>query len=90
MIAEIGWAFSLMAMPVGNYYIRDFRYMQYCVFAFQLLVAAPWVWTMPESPRWLLTNGRYQEAANVIRRIAKSSKINDVDSIESKLVLLKR
>ncbi|XP_038075652.1 organic cation transporter protein-like [Patiria miniata] len=67
----------LLAFPVGYmilsllaFLLREWRHLQ-------LAISLPFVLTFlvmivfPESPRWLITKGRYKEAAKIIEKIAK-------------------
>ena len=89
MISEVGWGASLIALPIVNYYIRDFRHVQLMTFVYEILVMAL-IWTVPESPRWLLTHNRFDEASDVIRTVAKKNSDTHDDVIDAKLILLKR
>jgi len=36
---------------------------------------------MPESPRWLISKGRYQEATKIVEKIAKVNKVQLPDDV---------
>lgn len=58
--------------------------MQLAVFGYELIFLI-WLWRLPESPRWLITHDRFDDAANMIRKTAKAlNKLSDVE-IERKL-----
>lgn len=46
--------------------------MQLTVFGYELIFLI-WLWRLPESPRWLITHDRIDEAAELISKTAKAS-----------------
>ncbi|KAJ6646134.1 Organic cation transporter protein, partial [Pseudolycoriella hygida] len=85
---EIGWSLSVLLLPIANYFIPHFRYMQLIVFGYELIFLI-WLWRLPESPRWLITHDKFDEAAELITKTAKSlNKLSDVE-IERKLAKLR-
>ncbi|XP_029643942.2 organic cation transporter protein-like [Octopus sinensis] len=62
-----------MCLAGISYAIRDWQHLQYATSLPHLLFFLLWKW-LPESPRWLLSKKRYEEAENIFKRIAKSNK----------------
>ncbi|KAK3098411.1 hypothetical protein FSP39_019225 [Pinctada imbricata] len=72
----------LMAFCVGNfvlvglgYFIRDWRWLQLALAAPMIISVFYW-WkaVLPESPRWLISRGRTEEAMKIIRKMASVNK----------------
>merc|ERR1719184_630868 len=55
---------------VFAYFLPHWRHLQ-LLFSVPLIVLAGAFWYLPESPRWLLTNGRVEEAEKIVRDIAR-------------------
>ena len=55
---------------VFAYLLPHWRHLQ-LLFSLPLIVLLPAYWFLPESSRWLLANGRREEAEEIIKRIAK-------------------
>ncbi|XP_071818787.1 organic cation transporter protein-like isoform X2 [Apostichopus japonicus] len=72
---EFFFAFGIMFLAILAYFIRKWRVLQ-------LVTTLPGIMTLlllpliPESPRWLISKGRYEEARVIIRRTAR---INGVE-----------
>ncbi|KAK3097018.1 hypothetical protein FSP39_005624 [Pinctada imbricata] len=64
------WAVGLMTLALWAYYIRDWRYLIICTSLSGIFILLTW-WFIPESPRWLLTKGRFEEAEKILKKIAK-------------------
>ncbi|XP_063078870.1 solute carrier family 22 member 4-like isoform X2 [Engraulis encrasicolus] len=67
-------------LPVFAYFIRDWRTLQMGLSVVGLLYM-PLCWYIPESPRWLITQGRLQEAEAIIRAAAKRNGITPPEKI---------
>ncbi|XP_061661469.1 solute carrier family 22 member 13-like isoform X2 [Syngnathoides biaculeatus] len=62
---------GLMALPGLAYLITDWRILQLVFYTPFLPVLAVSLWILPESARWLMTQGRKDEAVKEIRKAAK-------------------
>ncbi|XP_013173246.1 PREDICTED: organic cation transporter protein-like [Papilio xuthus] len=83
---EISYLTGYLVHPIIAYYVREWRYLQ-------LVTSVPWVfvllnfWLLPESPRWLITMGKKEEAIRILTTIAKRNNrpTDDIKSIVDKI-----
>ncbi|XP_030253467.1 solute carrier family 22 member 13-like isoform X1 [Sparus aurata] len=62
---------GLMVLSGLAYVIRDWRILQLVLFSPLVLVIGSFYWILPESARWLITQGKKDVAIKEIRRAAK-------------------
>ncbi|KAL3882128.1 hypothetical protein ACJMK2_028499 [Sinanodonta woodiana] len=82
--------FSIGLLVVGGtaYAVRDWKYIE-LITGCSCALYLPYWWFIPESPRWLLSKGRIEEAEAILHKAAKVNKatlpqkIFDKDSLNS-------
>ena len=67
---QIPYAVGEMVLGLIAIFIRDYVTLQWVMSAICLIQLPLWL-VMPESPRWLLSKGRVEEARDVMRRAAR-------------------
>ncbi|XP_076148799.1 solute carrier family 22 member 4-like [Alosa pseudoharengus] len=75
-------------LPLFAYFIRSWRMLQLGLSMVGIIYIPLW-WFIPESPRWLITQGRFQEAEAVIRAAAKKNGITppvDIFQLEHNII----
>lgn len=78
------WALGLMILPGIAYFVRNWRHLQLIISA-PLLLMAVGFWTLPESVHYLVTHGRVEEGEELIRKMAKFSKITIPEDLRLKV-----
>uniref|UniRef100_A0A4W6FWF5 Solute carrier family 22 member 7a n=1 Tax=Lates calcarifer TaxID=8187 RepID=A0A4W6FWF5_LATCA len=72
---NLSWSVGNMLLALLAYFIRDWRHLMLAVTA--PCIAAIVSWWLPESARWLLANGRAEEAQRYLVQCAKMNGKNE-------------
>uniref|UniRef100_A0A8C7XD82 Solute carrier family 22 member 13b n=1 Tax=Oryzias sinensis TaxID=183150 RepID=A0A8C7XD82_9TELE len=67
------------------YLIHNWRILQIVLFSPLVLVLGVFYWVLPESARWLITQGKKEEAIKAVRRAAKVNKRKVPEDLLDKL-----
>ncbi|XP_048459586.1 solute carrier family 22 member 5-like [Rhincodon typus] len=82
----IFFAIGYMTLPLIAYFTRSWRILLF-ILSLSGLVYIPLWWFIPESPRWLLTKGRVQEAEAIFQHAAKKNGVNPPMTLINELKL---
>ncbi|OWF44983.1 Organic cation transporter protein [Mizuhopecten yessoensis] len=74
MIVHFFFGFGLIILPAVSYFARHWYYINLICSAPAAIFIVYW-WLLPESPRWLITNQRYEEANKILQKVAKVNKV---------------
>ncbi|XP_028290906.1 solute carrier family 22 member 13-like [Gouania willdenowi] len=79
IICHSSASLGLMILPGIAYLIPNWRILQIVLFSPLILVIGPYYWILPESARWLITQGKKKEAIKLIQKVAKvnSKKVSE-------------
>ncbi|XP_056136454.1 solute carrier family 22 member 7-like [Lampris incognitus] len=70
VLMSIDWSISTALLPVVAYFVNDWRYLTATVTTPLFLAVITWRW-IPESARWLISNGKMNDAHFYLSRCAK-------------------
>ncbi|KAK5920753.1 hypothetical protein CgunFtcFv8_024526 [Champsocephalus gunnari] len=65
---------AMLLLPVNAYLVRSWRHLSLTM-AVPGLACLPLWWLIPESPRWLVSRGRFQEAELLLRSAALHNRV---------------
>ncbi|GCC21991.1 hypothetical protein chiPu_0000375 [Chiloscyllium punctatum] len=82
----ISFAIGYMLLPLVAYFIRSWGPLLLALSIPGVFYVPLW-WLIPESPRWLLTTGRVQEAEAIIHKMAKKNCVTPPATLFSDLEL---
>lgn len=74
IVIEYFFAVGLVVLAGVAYALRDWMYIEIATSVPSVFFLLYW-WLIPESPRWLITQGRFEEAEKIIRQIAKGNNV---------------
>ncbi|XP_046582562.1 organic cation transporter protein-like [Haliotis rubra] len=89
IICELYWTFGVFLATTIAYFVRDWRHLQLIVSTPTALFLA-YYWFMPESPRWLISKRKFEEADRILRHAAKINKTTLPPNIFSQGMLQKK
>uniref|UniRef100_A0A0B7BP68 Major facilitator superfamily (MFS) profile domain-containing protein n=1 Tax=Arion vulgaris TaxID=1028688 RepID=A0A0B7BP68_9EUPU len=72
IVIEIFWVFGMFIQAGVAYGLRNWSHLQMALSAPTVLLLV-FIFVLPESPRWLINKGRYEEATKVIQRVAQGN-----------------
>ncbi|XP_078685954.1 organic cation transporter protein-like isoform X1 [Branchiostoma floridae x Branchiostoma belcheri] len=88
MTISLSWAVGTVVLGGLAYFLRDWWSLQLALALLSAPLLSYW-WLLPESPRWLLSNNRTEEARVNIQKAAKFNKVTIPDDVYDKLTIPK-
>lgn len=77
-----GYCTGAAAIPLLGWLIKDWHWLMRVV-GLSGVIYIPYYWLIPESPFWLLSTGRIEEAKVLLTKIAKFNGVTDFDADEA-------
>ncbi|XP_030828616.1 organic cation transporter protein-like [Strongylocentrotus purpuratus] len=74
ILSSISYALGYMLLTLPAYYIRSWRTLQLVMTAPLSILFVLFIW-LPESPRWLISMGKYDKAEKVIEKFADVNEV---------------
>ncbi|XP_064459082.1 solute carrier family 22 member 11-like [Ornithodoros turicata] len=80
-----GWTSGLLSLVGIAWLLRDWFYLQLAISIFMVINVILWFF-ISESPRWLMTKGKFEEGRDVLNRVVRRNNIQgySVDSVLAK------
>lgn len=85
---QIPFNLGHLTLPGFAYFIRDWHYLQLAL-SLPSIILISYYWLVPESPRWLFTVGRIDEASAILEKSARMNKL-PTEKIHQNLVAYKK
>ncbi|XP_046545783.1 organic cation transporter protein-like [Haliotis rubra] len=73
IIVEMFWTFGSVIVTAIAYFVRNWQHLQ-LIGSVPTVLFLTYYWLMPESPRWLISKQRYEEADIILRHAANVNK----------------
>ncbi|ELU14225.1 hypothetical protein CAPTEDRAFT_220884 [Capitella teleta] len=73
-IFEVFWGLGVIWLALLSYLLENWRHIQLAIAAPTVLTLL-YIWVLPESLRWLITNHKYTQAEEVTRKIARYNRV---------------
>ncbi|XP_070684241.1 solute carrier family 22 member 7-like [Pempheris klunzingeri] len=95
VIDSLSWTFGNTAFAAIAYFVTDWRWLIVSVTSPLTLAIITWRW-MPESARWLIANGKLEEAQVYLKKCAKMNRTEEsvhtlkIETLSSIIVTEKR
>lgn len=83
VLYQIPFNLGHFTLALFGYYIREWRHLQLWL-SIPSVILLSYYWLVPESPRWLFTVGRLEEAGKILEKAAKVNKL-PTENIPSEL-----
>lgn len=74
VLYQIPFNLGHFTLAIFGYFIRDWRTLQFAL-SIPSIILISYYWLVPESPRWLFTVGRLDDASNILTKAAKMNKL---------------
>ncbi|VDI31068.1 MFS transporter, OCT family, solute carrier family 22 (organic cation transporter), member 4/5 [Mytilus galloprovincialis] len=75
IVIHMFFAVGLVYLAGMGYFLRNWQHVGLAIAAPCVLFLCYW-WIIPESPRWLLSMGRHEEAVTILKKVALTNKAN--------------
>jgi len=73
ILTQFPFGIGAALMPMIAYFVRSWSNLQLCI-SVPCVLLCSYYWMVPESPRWLVTKGRFDEALKILKGGAKMNK----------------
>lgn len=89
ILTQFPFGIGASILPLVAYFIREWQTLQLAI-SIPCVLLASYYWFVPESPRWLMAEGRFEEAIKILKNGAKTNKrSNDMPSDEELLEMMR-